>query len=406
MTLEYHGTSQLCLVAWDEPLDRLRLLDSRFSDSRSMSIQRLLLAGVLLLLTRALVSQIAAVPEASPSTNSAGSPPEQTNPSPAPIRPIPLQTHAEVCRSMKPAVVTIYAGREVGSGSIVAAEGMVLTSYHVVKRADEGRIRVKTSTGERYPGQVIAIDNGNDLALLQFNPPQPLPTVRLARLDALQAGDPVCAIGSPYGRAGTLTQGTLSSVLQNGDLQSMLRLHPGDSGGPLLNAQGEMIGVNRAIWQSSRGENTGISFATSLSAAENFIQQNRARADQALPDRSIGVGQSPADAKTSPSLPPPQAGLVPVAPQSPDLDADPPHSTASGPRLGLVLDAQTLVVEIVKPGSPAERAGLSVGDRLLAVNGSALNSVDQLLEVLDQNPGSALLTIDRQQQQQEIRVSF
>lgn len=370
-----------------------------------MSIQRLLLAGVLLLLTRALVSQIATVPEALPSTDSTGNPPEQPHPSPAPIRPTPLLTQAEVCRAMKPAVVTLYAGREIGSGSIVTPEGVVLTSYHVIKRAQEGQIRVKTSMGERYRGQVIAIDHGNDLALLQFNPANPLPTVRLARPEAVQAGEPVCAIGSPYGRAGTLTQGTLTSVLSNGDLQSLLRLHPGDSGGPLLNAQGELIGVNRAIWQSSRGENTGISFATSLSAAQTFIQQNIASPGRALPDRSIGVAQPPPDTETTPSIPRPEAGLVPVAPLPPDLDAEPP-SSSSGRRLGLVVDAETLVVEIVKPGSPAERAGLSVGDRLLAVNGTALKTVDELLEVLNQNPGSAVLTIDRQQQQQEIRVSF
>ncbi len=184
----------------------------------------------------------------------------------------------DACQSTKQAVVTIYAGPEIGSGSIVSPDGLVITNLHVVSEVMGGRgqkrVSVRAADGNRYPGQVIATDRQYDLALIQLGARDQFPFVPLSSGN-VQSGQKVCAIGSPFGRPGVLTRGTLSKIRQNGDLQSNVVLNPGNSGGPLLNLQGEMIGVNKAILESPSGGNTGISFATNVDAARNFITRNR-----------------------------------------------------------------------------------------------------------------------------------
>lgn len=180
-----------------------------------------------------------------------------------------------IYQRVNPAVVTVFAGREIGSGSVVSSSGLVITNSHVVNGAMGSRVSARTFDGQSYAGQVIAIDRRSDLALIQLQTGAQLPTVSLAT-STPQAGEPVLAIGSPYGRPGVLTTGTFSSVRSNGDLQSRVVLHPGNSGGPLLNASGEMVGVNKAILESAQGSNTGISIATSVQTARSFIAQNSA----------------------------------------------------------------------------------------------------------------------------------
>ncbi len=178
-----------------------------------------------------------------------------------------------IYQRVNPAVVTVFAGREIGSGSVVSSNGLVITNNHVVNGAVGSRVSARTFDGQSYSGQVIAIDRRSDLALIQLQTGGQLPTVPLAT-STPQSGEPVLAIGSPYGRPGVLTTGTFSSVRSNGDLQSRVVLQPGNSGGPLLNTLGEMVGVNKAILESARGSNTGISIATSVQTARSFIAQN------------------------------------------------------------------------------------------------------------------------------------
>lgn len=182
---------------------------------------------------------------------------------------------SQVYQQVNPAVVTVYAGREIGSGSIVSSSGapLVLTNNHVIRGS--AQVYVRMADGRRIPGQVIGTDVRQDLALIQLNTAEALPTVQIAGNTGIQPGQPVLAIGSPYGRPGVMTQGTFTAVRSNGDLQSRVILEPGNSGGPLLNTLGEMIGVNKAILESSRGGNTGISISTSGAAARNFIERVR-----------------------------------------------------------------------------------------------------------------------------------
>ncbi|PZV13936.1 MAG: hypothetical protein DCF22_09770 [Leptolyngbya sp.] len=180
------------------------------------------------------------------------------------------------CKSASPAVVTVYAGREIGSGSIVSSDGLVLTNNHVVSRLRQRSLYVETLEGTRYDGQVVATDRRNDLALLQIETQAMLPIVRLASNQITEVGQSVCAIGSPLGKAGVLTEGRLLKIRSNGDLESNVLLKPGSSGGPLLNAQGEMIGVNKGVAKRSEsGGGDRNSFATSIDAVREFIQQNR-----------------------------------------------------------------------------------------------------------------------------------
>ena len=127
----------------------------------------------------------------------------------------------DACQASKEAVVTVYAGREIGSGSIVSPDGLVITNFHVVNEVVRGRGRaglsVRTADGDRYPGQVIATDRQYDLALIQLGAREQFPYVPLAS-GGVQSGQSVCAIGSPFGRPGVLTRGTVSRVRQNGDL--------------------------------------------------------------------------------------------------------------------------------------------------------------------------------------------
>ncbi|MEB3827563.1 S1C family serine protease [Phormidium sp. CCY1219] len=280
------------------------------------------------------------------------------------------QTTIDVYQIASPAVVTIKAGRGSGSGSIISADGLVLTNDHVVRDARNRRVQVMTSEGERYVGQVIATDRRNDLALVRLQTRDRLPTVRIADPDGIRVGQRVYAIGSPFGLSGTLTTGILSRIADNGDLQTDAAINPGNSGGPLLNSQGELIGVNKAILSPGRtGGNIGIGFATSATVARTFIAQNR----------SSRVAESPPETRQR-------------SPESP-------------PRLGVAIDRR-FVVQSVERGSVADEIGLRAGDRLLGLNGRRLRRVEQLLAFLNTRPRSAILTVGRGRRVAHVRVNF
>lgn len=289
-----------------------------------------------------------------------------------PTHPVLAQTQSEeqanidVYRIASPAVVTISTGTGAGSGSIVSPEGLILTNEHVVRGARGGQVAVNTSTGKRYIGQVIATDRRNDLALVRLNTSDRFPTIPLSSPQSIQVGARVFAIGSPFGLSGTLTTGILSRIGNNGDLQTDAALNPGNSGGPLLNSQGQLIGVNKAIISPRGGGNTGIGFATSIAVAKNFIEQNRNNTS------------STATARPSPA----------------------------SPRFGVTVDTASLVVLGVQPGSIAANLGLRRGDRLIAIDGRPLRGIQDLQVFLESNPSSAVLTVARNRRLADVRVIF
>ncbi|MFM7447876.1 MAG: S1C family serine protease [Leptolyngbyaceae cyanobacterium] len=208
---------------------------------------------------------------------------------------------SEVYALANPAVVTVYAGEEIGSGSIVSPDGLVITNNHVARGSASGRVEVQTANGQTYRGQVIGSDRRNDLALIQLQTRLSLPVIRLANSTGIQIGAPVYAIGSPYGRPGVMTTGALGEVRPNGDLRSRVRLEPGNSGGPLLNSYGEMIGINKAVLETETGQNTGISFATNIAVVYNFIEQYRPSQGTPSPKNETTLAQT----VQSPQLPTP-----------------------------------------------------------------------------------------------------
>lgn len=191
---------------------------------------------------------------------------------------------AQACQGIRAAVVTVHAGRGVGSGSIVSATGLVLTNHHVVRRLGQQRLFVATEAGDRYDGEVIGRDRRNDLALIQLQDSGSFPQVQLAPSASPSIGQAVCAIGSPRGKAGVITTGKIVDILPNGDLQTNVELQPGNSGGPLVAANGQVVGVNKGV--ARQGDYAGSerpSYATSAMVANQFIliQQNQFKADTA-----------------------------------------------------------------------------------------------------------------------------
>jgi len=165
--------------------------------------------------------------------------------------------------------------RGVGSGFIVSPKGYILTNYHVIE--DAARITVGLQSGEKYRGTVVGFDPETDVAVLKIEPPKDLPTVTLGDSNAAQVGDWVLAMGSPFGLDQTVTAGIISKKERESPffnvfqrfLQTDAAINRGNSGGPLVNMRGEVIGMNSQI-ATSTGDYNGIGFA--LPANEtNFV---------------------------------------------------------------------------------------------------------------------------------------
>ena len=165
--------------------------------------------------------------------------------------------------------------RGVGSGFIVSPKGYILTNYHVIE--DASRITVGLQSGEKYRGTVVGFDNETDVAVIKIDAPKDLPTVTLGDSNAAQVGDWVLAMGSPFGLDQTVTAGIISKKERESPffnafqrfLQTDAAINRGNSGGPLVNMRGEVIGMNSQI-ATSTGDYNGIGFA--LPANEtNFV---------------------------------------------------------------------------------------------------------------------------------------
>ncbi|TLM99487.1 trypsin-like serine protease, partial [bacterium] len=148
--------------------------------------------------------------------------------------------------------------RSLGSGFIISNEGYILTNNHVVANADE--IKVRLSDGREFKGQVKGSDEKLDLALIKIDARDHLPVATLGDSDAIEVGEWVLAIGNPFGLAETVTAGIVSAkgrVIGSGPyddfIQTDASINPGNSGGPLVNARGEVVGINTAIVAGGQG---------------------------------------------------------------------------------------------------------------------------------------------------------
>ena len=237
--------------------------------------------------------------------------------------------------------------RGLGSGFIISADGIILTNAHVVAEATE--ITVKLTDRREFDAKVLGVDKRTDIAVLKIDAKN-LPVVRIGHASELRVGEWVAAIGSPFGFENTITSGIVSAkarALPDENyvpfIQTDVAVNPGNSGGPLFNMDGEVVGVNSQIF-SRTGGFMGLSFAIPIDVAvqvkDDLVQNGkvtRGRIGVQIQD----VNQALAN---SFGLPKPQGALI------------------SG----------------VEPGSPAEKAGLKSGDVVLGVNGKEINQLSEL----------------------------
>ncbi len=172
----------------------------------------------------------------------------------------------------------VYPAKESGSGFLVNDEGLIITNNHVI--SGSAKLQVTMSDQTRYEAQILDRDPSNDLAIIKITPKKKIQPLRLGDSDKLQVGQKVLAIGNPFGLEGTLTTGIISSLGRNikdesgreleGMVQTDSAINPGNSGGPLLDSQGNVVGVNTAIY--GPGGNIGIGFAMPINRAKLMME--------------------------------------------------------------------------------------------------------------------------------------
>lgn len=236
-----------------------------------------------------------------------------------------------------------------GSGVIVSPAGYVLTNNHVIEEADE--ILVSLNDGRQVAAKTIGTDPETDLAVLKIELGE-LPVITLGDSDALEIGDPVLAIGNPFGVGQTVTSGIVSALGRTqlgintfeNFIQTDAAINPGNSGGALVDVHGHLMGINTAIYSRSGGS-MGIGFAIPTSTARNVMES------------IVKDGQV-------------TRGWIGVEPQ--DLTPELAESFGVGVRSGVIITG-------VLQNGPAAQAGLKPGDVITAVKGREVRNVPQLL---------------------------
>jgi serine protease Do len=244
-----------------------------------------------------------------------------------------------------------FQTQSLGSGFIISSDGYIMTNAHVVDAADE--VTVKLSDKREFKAKVIGADRRTDMALLKIEA-SGLPAVKFGDPNKLKVGEWVVAIGSPFGFENTVTAGIVSakgrSLPQENFvpfIQTDVAVNPGNSGGPLFNMRGEVVGINSQIY-SRTGGFMGLSFAIPIDVASDIAQQLRT-AGKVTRGR-IGVVIQPVTKELAESfgLPKPQGALV----------------------------------NSVEKGGPAEKAGIEPGDVILRFDGKAVNSSEDLPRIV------------------------
>jgi len=187
------------------------------------------------------------------------------------------QININVYQKISPSIVTIDAqlpdGVSSGTGCIIASDGVILTSSHVIEGSKD--IDVTTVTGKVYKASVLSIlGKNNDLALLKIKASERLAVVKLGDSEEVKVGQKVLAIGNPFGFSGTLTQGIVSRLdYVKNKIQTDAAINPGNSGGPLVNSSGEVIGISQSIYNPDNNKsNIGIGFAIPVNSVKEFIE--------------------------------------------------------------------------------------------------------------------------------------
>ncbi len=268
-------------------------------------------------------------------------------------------------------------GLGLGSGFIISKDGYVLTNAHVV--AGDGEVTVRLADAKReFKAKVIGADERTDIALLKIEA-QDLPTVKLGKSSSLQPGEWVAAIGSPFGFENTITAGIVSATGRSLPaetyvpfIQTDVAVNPGNSGGPLINLAGEVVGVNSMIY-SQTGGYMGVSFAIPIEVALDISKQ--LRAEGKVTRGRLGVRIQPMTKELAQSF-----------------KLEEPFGA---------------LIAAVEPGSPADKAGLRPGDVVIGFNGEKIDEPNKLPRlVAATKPGSsASLRIWRDGKAEEVKFT-
>ncbi|MCZ9293771.1 S1C family serine protease [Corynebacterium meitnerae] len=273
--------------------------------------------------------------------------------------PAPEGSVEHVASAVLPAVVSIELtdGSRVlseGSGSIITADGKVLTNHHVVAEAGTGRaqLAVTLNDGAKHPATFIASDVNTDVAVIQIEGVKDLPVIQFGDSDNLAVGQSVVAVGSPLGLSATVTTGIVSALnrpvraAQGGGESSLMdgiqtdaAINPGNSGGPLVDMNGHLIGMNSVIASLSQSSGEGGSIGLGFAIPSNFARR--------VAEQLINEGE------------------------------------ARQPMMGVQVDIRQVtdgaLISAVQPGSPADQAGLKEGDVVVRINDRPIESSDALV---------------------------
>jgi len=254
-----------------------------------------------------------------------------------------------------------------GSGVIIDPKGYILTNEHVVRDADEITVTLMDPEEKKYKGKVIGKDMRTDLAVVKIEPKEKLSFLSLADSDKVRVGDWSIAVGSPFGLEQTVTVGIISAVRQSLNidgnsyanlLQTDAAINRGNSGGPLINIKGEIIGINTAIYAPT-GVFAGIGFAIPSNRAKEIMEQLIAKGR--VVRGWMGVEIAPLNEVLVR-----QFGL-------PDKDG--------------------VLINSVSPGSPADKAGLLRGDVIREFDGQKINDAEALMQVVGKTPPKKKVTV-------------
>ena len=293
------------------------------------------------------------------------------------------QSAQDIYRNVNPSVVTVIVGLDkdtaaVGTGVIFTTDGYFVTNYHVIQGGSE--CRAMLDSGRSYPAFYVAGDEKNDLAVLKMDSDGPFPAAQFGDSEILIVGDPVYAIGNPLGIEfrGTLTDGIVSAidrdVLVDGRTMTLIQtnaaLNSGNSGGPLINEYGQVVGINVVKMSSRRSTVEGLGFAIPSAAMERLVNDLLTYGEN-QPEPVIGVSVDSFGTEIEPDL-------------------------------------WGISVLTVERDSAAERAGIEIGDYIIGADGETISSSRDLLRIRRRyHIGESMsLTLWRDGERLEVSVAF
>jgi serine protease Do len=272
--------------------------------------------------------------------------------------------------------------RSLGSGVIVDAKGYIVTNRHVIEKADRIRVRLQDDPpGVQHDAKVIGEDQETDLAVIRIELDRPVPAAKMGNSDGMQVGDWVLAIGSPFGQVGTVTAGIVSAkgrdIVPLRQFQSFIQtdaaINPGNSGGPLVNMNGEVIGINTAILSETNAY-AGVGFSLPSNTVVQVYNQLIG------PEHRVARGS---------------IGIM--------------FNSVENPAIARVYgNGSGVTISDVVPGSPADQAGMRVGDTITTIDGKKVSKGSGLVDdIAGRKPGSKVaLGFIRNGKTEEVTVTI